>query len=66
MQSLTIPKEELNDVLQAYLILRDFLEKYLNKEDIYTDDFIKKMDQASNDILNHDFDRVETFDDFIK
>jgi hypothetical protein len=61
--TITVTKDEMFEVIKAYQILTNFIEKHYKIEDIYTDDFLLSMDKPSNN--QNDRLKINNFDDFI-
>ena len=59
-----ISEDELSEVTNAYRILRNFLEKIVSPNELYTDEFLTGLEQANDDVKNKDFVEVENFADF--
>ena len=60
-----ISEDELREVTNAYRILRNFLEKIVSPNELYTDEFLTGLEQANAEVKNKDFVEVENFADFI-
>jgi len=63
--SVNISKEELQEVINAYNIIQNFLVKMINKEEIYTQGFLKDINIAVEDIENLNIKEVSSYDEFI-
>ncbi|MDT3741222.1 MAG: hypothetical protein RO257_17175 [Candidatus Kapabacteria bacterium] len=61
--TITLTKDEMFEVIKAYQILTNFIEKHYKIEDIYTEDFLLSMDNNSN--KQNDRLKINNFDDFI-
>lgn len=61
--TITLTKDEMFEVIKAYQILTNFIEKHYKIEDIYTEDFLLSMDNISN--KENDRLKINNFDDFI-
>ena len=66
MSTITVEiyEDELSEVTNAYRILRNFLEKIVSPNELYTDEFLTGLEQANDDVKNKDFVEVENFADF--
>jgi len=64
--TLQLTANELTDILQAYNILKTFLEKLISPNEIYRDDFLKGLQAAQSEIETAQLEEVKTFDDFIR
>lgn len=61
--TISVTKDEMFEVIKAYQILTNFIEKHYKIEDIYTEDFLLSMDKLSNE--QNDNLKINCFDDFI-
>ena len=68
MKSITlqISEEELHEVTKAYKILRNFLEKIVSPNELYTDEFLEGLHEARADIKDRNFVEVKSFADFVQ
>jgi len=62
-ETITVTKDEMFEVIKAYQILTNFIEKHYKIEDIYTEDFLLSMDKISN--IQNERLKINNFDDFI-
>jgi hypothetical protein len=68
MKSITlqISEEELSEVTKAYKTLQNFLEKIISPNELYTDEFLKGLQEAQTEVENKEFTEVKDFADFIQ
>lgn len=68
MKSITlqISEEELSEVTRAYKTLQSFLEKIISPNEIYTDEFLKGLQESQTELENKEFTEVKDFADFIQ
>ena len=68
MKSITlqISEEELREVTQAYKTLQNFLEKIVSPNELYTDKFLKGLQEAQTEVENKEFIEVKSFADFVQ
>lgn len=68
MKSITlqISEEELSEVTQAYKTLQNFLDKIISPNELYTDEFLKGLQEARTEVKNKEFTEVNDFADFIQ
>ncbi len=68
MKSITlqISDEELLEVTEAYKTLQNFLEKIISPNELYTDEFLKGLQESRKEVKNKEFIEVNDFADFIK
>ncbi|MGI8669689.1 MAG: hypothetical protein ACR2J3_07550 [Aridibacter sp.] len=68
MKSITlqISDEELLEITEAYKTLQNFLEKIISPYELYTDEFLKGLQESQTDVKNKEFTEVESFADFIR
>ncbi len=64
--TLQISEEELREVTQAYRTLRNFLEKIISPNELYTDEFLGGLQEARADVNNKNFVEVKSFADFVQ
>ena len=62
-ETITVTKDEMFEVIKAYQILTNFIEKHYKIEDIYTENFLLSMSEISNN--QNDRLKINNFDDFI-
>ncbi len=60
---ITVTKDEMYEVIKAYQILTNFIEKHYSIQDIYTEDFLKSMEIISKN--QNEITKVNNFEDFI-
>lgn len=63
---LEISEEELREVTQAYKVLQNFLEKIISPNELYTDKFLKGLQEAQADVDGKNFSEVKDFADFVQ
>jgi hypothetical protein len=68
MKSITlqISEEELSEVTRAYKTLQNFLEKIISPNELYTDEFLKGLQESQTELENKEFTEVKSFADFIQ
>lgn len=64
--TLQISDEELREVTQAYKTLQNFLEKIVSPNELYTDKFLKGLQEARTEVESKEFTEVKSFADFVK
>lgn len=64
--TLQISEEELREVTEAYKTLQNFLEKIISPNELYTDEFLKGLQEAQEEIENKELAEVKDFADFIQ
>lgn len=62
-ETITVTKDEMFEVIKAYQILTNFIEKHYKIEDFYTENFLLSMSEISNN--QNDRLKINNFDDFI-
>ncbi len=60
---ISVTKDEMFQVIKAYQILTNFIEKHYNIQDIYTDDFLNSMDSISQN--QNEIAKINNFEDFV-
>ena len=67
MKSITlqISEEELSEVTRAYKTLQNFLEKIISPNELYTNEFLKGLQEAQTEMEDQEFTEVKDFADFI-
>jgi hypothetical protein len=63
--SISISKDELQEVVKAYNTIQNFLVKILPKSEIYQSEFIDSMNNAIEDIDNNNITEIKSYDEFI-
>ncbi|CAN5369625.1 hypothetical protein BH10ACI1_BH10ACI1_21710 [soil metagenome] len=68
MKSITlqISDEELLEVTEAYKTLKNFLEKIISPNELYTDEFLKGLQESRTEMENRELIEVKNFADFIQ
>ncbi len=68
MKSITlqISEEELHEVTKAYKILRNFLEKIVSPNELYTDEFLEGLHEAQAEVKDKNFVEVKSFADYVQ
>ncbi len=60
---ITVTKDEMFEVIKAYQILTDFIQKHFSIQDIYTEDFLESMEIISKN--KNEITKVNNFEDFV-
>jgi len=56
---------ELAEVVHAYRIIRNFLEKFISPNDLYNEEFLKGLQESQDEVEAGQFEEVGDFDAFI-
>jgi len=64
MHKVVLPDKDLSQLIRAYHTLEDFLSRYIRKEDLYTKNFIKGLEQSLREVKQGKTKAVKTFDEF--
>ncbi len=64
--TLEVSEEELREVTKAYKTLQNFLEKIISPNELYTDEFLKGLQESRKEVKNKEFIEVNDFADFIQ
>ncbi len=63
--NIQLSPDELTEVLQAYRIIRDFLEKFISPNELYHEEFLKGLQESQSEVETGQFKEVSDFDSFI-
>jgi len=64
--TITLSKESIKEIINAYNLLGDLLETILPPEKIYQKNFRLKLEQALKEVETGRTQQVQTFDEFVK
>lgn len=64
-ESIELSKSELLEVIKAYNILNNFIQKHILKEEIYSEEFLKSMDLVITELNQNNLTPVSNFESFI-
>ena len=62
---LQVSREDLEEVIQAYQIIGNFLERMVDKRDLYQTSFIDDLDSARDEVRQGKTLSVSSFKDFV-
>ncbi len=62
---LQVSREDLEEVIQAYQIIGNFLERMVDKRDLYQTSFIDDLDSARDEVRQGKALSVSSFKDFV-
>lgn len=62
--TINVNKAELEQVLNAYSVIQDWLRKLIPIDELYTEEFLKGMEESIAELKEHSHKEVKSFADF--
>src|SRR5688500_423464 len=64
--TLEFSEEEIQEVTNAYRVLQKFLDKIISPNELYTEEFLKGLSEAEEQIVTKEFTEVKDLAGFIQ